>query len=235
MAVASSASALFTPATTTNSLVTISCGGANPTIIGAVTISSATITVTTASWSLGGTPSQVSSSRSSAGVLISMWAVPSPTTGNGSMRFGYSASAHVNGIVTCYTGANQSTPSSGTDTVTSVSVSTNIVLTPANLTANDATFYLGANVTNGNWTSTTPSQIAVDNTNAPGFIAGYNTGVTGVHQFNDGTISAGNDMQMAVRIQAAAAGGATSRIKFPTSFEASNGGIFHNNRLSYVH
>jgi hypothetical protein len=223
MAVASSASANISPATTTNSLVTISCGGLSPTIIGAVAISSATITVTSATWSLGGTPAQVSSSRSAGNVLVSIWAVPAPTTGNGSFRFGYSASGHVNGIITCYTGANQSTPSAAADRVTSVSVSTNITLTPANLTANDATFLLAANVTNGNWNSTTPSQLNVDNTNSPGYIAGYATGTAGVHQFNDGTISAGNDMQMAVRIQAAAAGGSALRIEYYWAGDGTSG------------
>lgn len=231
MAVTFSTSVNLTAATTTNSKATLSVGGSNTTIIAAIGISSATAVVSSGSWSLGGTASLVSSSRSAGNVLVSIWAVPAPTGGSGTYTAGYSASAESVGVIACYTGADQTSPAVSADAVTSVSVSSNINLVPNNLTASDASELFASNTVTGNWTSTTPSQISSSNASNPGWIAGRATGVTGVHEFNDGTCTTNDVMIMAVRIKAAAAGGTALGMITPAPLDVGSGNRFFGNRV----
>jgi len=221
-------------AATTNIATNITIGGSNLALVGIVCVSSATINVTSASWSLGGTPVQISSTRSAGpgNLLMSAWSCPAPSSGSGTWKFGFSASAECIGVLASYTGADQTAPVANADTATSLSVSTNVVLTPLNLTANDASLFLGANVVNGNWSSSTPTQFFISNSTAIGDLSGGATGTTGVHEFNDGGFVSQEALMMAIRIKAAAAAGSAIRLLYPWGSGDFTGGIFSNNKIS---
>lgn len=235
MAVAFSTNVSSAPATTTNLLVNITVSGTNPVLVGKVALDSTSATVTSATWSLGsGTTLQVTSKRSLVGPITSIWAVPAPTGGAGNIRIGFSASVPAHMDVALWTGAHQTTPCPTGDSVISTSNAASITLTPANLTASDGTDCIGSNVVQGNWTSSTPHQRAIDNGSSPGILTGDNTGTTGVKLFTDSGMSASGAASVAVRIQVPAAGGATLGYFYSGDLNGIQAaGRFFKDKLSY--
>lgn len=204
MAVAFSTNVSSAAATTTNIAIGITVSGTNPVLIGKVALDSVTATVTSATWSLGsGTTLEVKSLRNTNGPLSSIWAVPAPAGGAGTLTFGFSASIPAHCDTALWTGADQSTPCPTVDAVASSSNATNIVLTPANLTANDGTDAIGANIVQGNWVSATPNQRSIDNVSSPGILTGDATGTSAVTLTNDGTFINLDVASVAVRIKLA--------------------------------
>jgi hypothetical protein len=132
-----------------------------------------------------------------------VWVIKAPTPGgsatvtitfNGTPSFQYSWST--------FSGADQTTPCPVADAVSSVaSVASPQTFTPANLTANDASFGGAASFT-GDPTSVTPNQTYLDNITSVNMESGYATGTTGITSSHDD----GTQLRdyIAVRIVAAA-------------------------------
>lgn len=202
MAVAEVATADATPGTANSFTIGITVSGTNPVLSVKVGLKDATATVSSVSWNLGsGTTVEIKNLRSSNNAYASIWMIPAPGAGAGTITVNLSASVLFIGNATCFSGASQSAPSAAADAVTSTSNGAAVTLTPANLTANDASDGIGVNVDAGNWTSATPNQRSINNASNPGNLAGDATGTTGVTFNNDGTIPAGNVSFVAVRIQ----------------------------------
>lgn len=203
MAVAFSLNVSSAAATTTNIAVSITVSGLNPVLVAKTALDSLTETVTSATWSLGsGTTLEVKSFRNTNGPLVSIWAIPAPAGGAGTLRVGYSASAPAHSDIALWTGVDQTTPCPTGDAVTSSSNAAATTTTPLNLTANDASDGMAANVIAGNWVSATPHQRAIDNASSPGIITGDATGITGITFVNDGGIPAADVSLVAVRVKA---------------------------------
>jgi hypothetical protein len=202
MAVAEVTSANATSATQSSFTISITVSGTNPVLIVKTVLNSATATVSSVTWSLGsGTTTEVKALRGSNGVLSSIWVVPAPSAGAGTITVNLSASVPSGGTATVFSGTDQVSPCPTADAVTSTSIGASTVLTPGNLSANDASDCLGANITSGNWSSATPNQRVINNTNDPGYIGGDATGTTGVTLNNDGGMTAGSIAMVAIRIQ----------------------------------
>lgn len=207
MAVAEVAAADATPGTGNSFTIGITVSGTDPVLIVEVGLKDATATVSSVSWSLGsGTTSEVKNLRSVNNAFNSIWAIPAPAPGAGTITVNLSASVLFNGTATCFSGSHQIVPSPVADAVTSTSNAAGTTLTPTNLVVGDASSGYGVNVDAGNWTSATPNQRSIDNAGNPGHLGGDATGTTGVTLNNDGTIPAGNIALVAVRIQQAVAG-----------------------------
>jgi hypothetical protein len=228
MAIAFSTNVSSAAATTTNIAVNITVSGTNPVLIGKVALDSATATVTSATWSLGsGTALEVKSLRAGIGPLTSIWAVPAPTGGAGSLRLGFSASVPAHSDTALWTGADQTTPCPTGDAVVTTSNAGTSVLTPTNLTANDGTDCMGANVISGNWNNCTPHQRSIDNASSPGILTGDATGTTGVTMNNDAAMPSNGVAIVAVRIQTPLPSGPPLILSQPTdvtvdAFNAAN-------------
>lgn len=208
MALAFVTSADATPATSNSVAINITVSGANPVLALEVGLKDATATVSSVTWSLGsGTPVEVKNLRSANSAFNSMWVVPAPAAGAGTITANLSASVLNNGSVSLFSGSHQTTPSVAGDAVTSTSNGASVVLTPANLITGDASVGYGVNVDAGNWTSATPNQRSIDNAANPGHLAGDATGTTGVTFNNDGSIPVGNVSYIAIRLQQAATSG----------------------------
>jgi len=210
MAVAETATANGVSGLQASFTISLTVSGTNPVLILGLNLHSATETFGVPSWSLGGgTAVEVKNVRGTTGVLTSVWAIPAPTGGAGTVTVTPSSTVLCGGNATNYSGADQTTPSVAGDAVTSVSNAAATTLTPSNLVTGDASYAMGANIVAGNWNSATPNQRAIDNTDDPGYIAGDATGATGVTLNNDGAMLAGDIAMVAVRIiQAAAAAAA---------------------------
>jgi hypothetical protein len=225
MAVAETATVNGTSGLQASFTISITVSGSNPVLIVGSNLHSVTATFNAPSWSLGsGTPVEVKNVRGSTGVFTSIWAIPAPTGGAGTITVNPSTTVLCGGNATNYSGADQSTPSSAGDAVTSVSNASAATLTPANLAASDASYAMGCNIVAGNWTSATPNQRAIDNTDDPGYLVGDATGTTGVTINNDGGMVAGDVAMVAVRIKAVAAGGFNAG--WATGATKTVGGVF---------
>lgn len=202
MAVAEVTSAAATPGTGSSFTISITVSGSHPAITVKVGLDHATAVVNSVSWSGGsGTPYQIKNVRSSSGAFVSVWAIPSPGAGAGTVTVNLSTSALFIGTATVFSGTDDTTPSPIADAVTSTSQTPPVTLTPTNLTANDASDGLAANITSGNWNSLSQNQRFVNNTSDPGYISGDSSGTTGITFTNDGGVPAGSAAQVAVRVQ----------------------------------
>lgn len=211
MAVAETATANGTSALQASFTINITVSGSNPVLMVGVNLHSVTATVSTVSWSLGsGTTVEIKNVRGATGVLTSIWAVPAPVAGAGTLTVTPSTTVLCGGNATNYSGADQSTPSATGDAVTSVSTATATTLTPANLVLGDGSYAMGSNIVLGNWVSATPNQRAIDNTDDPGYLAGDATGTTGVTLNSDGGLAAGDVAMVGVRIKQVSAAAAQS-------------------------
>lgn len=204
MAVLESSTASVTPATGSSFTITITVPATTPVLIVHVALSSTTATVSSVAWSLGGSATQITSTRNS-DAFISIWALPAPASGSGTITVTLSASVPFQSFATTFTGADQTTPCPVADAVTGVSnVIGSHTVTPTNLTANDATSAAGANTVAGNPLSVTPNQRYVNSTTAVNELGGDATGTTGVTLNWDS--GGGFGAFAAVRIVAAAGG-----------------------------
>ena len=211
MSVAETATANGTSGLQASFTISITVSGTNPVLIVGSVLHSVTATFNAPSWSLGGgTPTEIKNIRGTTGVFTSIWAIPAPTGGAGTLTVNPSTSVLCGGNATNYSGADQATPCPTGDAVTSTSTGAATTLTPTNLTASDATYAMGANIVAGNWSSATPNQRALDNTDDPGYLVGDATGTTGVTLNSDGGLTAGDVAMAGVRIVSAAAAADTS-------------------------
>lgn len=207
MAVLESSTASVTPATGSSFTISITVPATSPALVVHVALSSTTATVSSVAWSLGGSASQITSTRNS-DAFISIWCLPAPASGTGTITVTLSASVPFQSFATTFTGADQTTPCPLADAVTGVSnVIGSHTLTPTNLTANDATSAAGSNTVAGNPLSVTPNQRYVNSTTAVNLLGGDATGTTGVTLNWDS--GGGFGAFAAVRIVAAAASGRT--------------------------
>lgn len=191
--------------TTTITSPSWTISGSNGVILVGITLASTTITVSSVTWSLGsGTAVQIASARGGSGNsgLTSVWAIPAPTTGAGTVAVTVSSAVDFDFGADFFTGADQTTPCPIADATTSVATTTPQTLTPANLTANDASFMTVCSIATS-ISSITPNQTLVTNVPSASIGVGYNTGATGVTATYAAT---GDDRSLvAVRIAAVAA------------------------------
>lgn len=162
----------------------VTIAGSKLAIIVGVALNSATATVTAVSWSAGGgTCYDVTSARQVAGtVFVDIWACPAPTAGAGHIAVTFSASVDYQVSWSSYTGTDQTTPASNTDSATvtwdSANSKSTIALTPSNLTSTDGTFQACASTTAGDVTGVTPNQRYLDDTTNINAQSGDNTGTS---------------------------------------------------------
>jgi hypothetical protein len=164
------------------------------------------VAVTAVTWSLGsGTPVEVASILSGDG-RQRVYVIPNATAGAGTYSVTLDAARPVQITATYFTSTNTTTPCPAADAVTSLVDQSTGTHTPANLTANDAS-YGGAASTAANPLSAGPNQTYIDGSTAVNALAAYATGTTGITFTYDGSIPAS---KVAVRIVASAgAGGPT--------------------------
>jgi hypothetical protein len=164
-----------------NPTISITVSGTNPVLMAGIGLDSATATVSSVSWSLGsGTPLEVKNARSGT-AFGSLWAIPAPVAGAGTLTINKSAAAinhQIDALV--YSDAHQATPCPAADAVSSVAASASETLTPANLTANDATCGMGVNTVGDNPTGVNPNNRYTNSTTSVNLQTGDNTGTTGV-------------------------------------------------------
>lgn len=209
MAVAFVTHAAVTPATGSSFTRTITVSGTNPVLGISIGISSTggTAVVSSVTWSLGGSLSEIKNLRAVTTTTFgSIWALAAPAAGAGTLTITLSASVPYQADAWVFSGADQTTPCPTGDAVTSGT--DDAVLTPTNLTANDATTGLGTNTVLGNAVSVAPNQRYLDLTTAVNLMTGDATGTTSLTFSNEDapTFFA----FVAVRIAAAGAGiGAT--------------------------
>lgn len=188
--------------------------GTNPVVVVGIAFEHATATV--ASVVCGGgltssTPVEVKTVRNVA-TFESIWAIPAPT-GTGTITVTFSASVlfRVNYIL--MQDAHQTTPCPTADAVSSVAATNPNNLTPANLTANDASVGIGANTAGGDAPVFTPNETINDNSGTINCAGGYKLG-TGAVTVTWGVVA--DNAMLAVRVaQAAGGGGLTAAQEIP--------------------
>jgi len=193
----------------------ITVSGANPVLIVDIAINDATATVTSVTWSLGsGTTVEVKTARGTE-AFASVWAVPAPAPGAGTLTYNLSATKNNTGNISLYTGADQTTPCPLADAVSSVAQLTSETLTPANLTASDAAAGHCVATVSGDVTGVTPNQDFLDIGADMDMGAGHANGTTGVTFAYADTSS--HSAKVAVRIAAAGGGGGAASGSIPRS------------------
>lgn len=186
----------------------LTISGSNLVIIAQATYSSTSITVSSVTWSLGGTGVEAKLIRGglSGGVTTVIWCIPAPTGGTGTVEFDLSGSASTWRFSADYfTGADQTTPCPTGDAVTDITATNTYSLTPSNLTANDGTSIAGGD-SSSSINSVSVNQILIDNTTSVDIGTGYTlgTGASGM------TMSDSNDAHSVVAIRIAAASSAAA-------------------------
>lgn len=196
-----------TPTTSSTAAHAITISGSNPVLVVGTGIATATATVLSAVWDLGGgTSVEIKNLEVISTQYNSVWCVPAPTAGAGTLTITYSTSIPHQSDVMLYSGADQTTPCPTGDVVSSISNATSVTLTPTNLTASDASVGVGVNVTD-NPTGVTPNSSYLNTTTSVNLQTGYNTGTTGATFHYD--VSGDSHDMIAIRI--VAAGGAIPR------------------------
>ena len=181
----------------------------NPCVKVSVAVDSTTVTLDSLTITgFGGTASLCKEVRDST-AYCSVWKIVAPTANTaGTVQANFSASVNWQLMVETFSGADQTDPMPTADAVTSITRVTSEVLTPSNLTANDATSGSAANTVAANPVGINPNQRYTDSTTSVNAQSGDNTGTTGVTFTWD--IGANPKAKVAVRVKAAAAGGATA-------------------------
>jgi hypothetical protein len=204
----------ISPASTTaNSLTSgnFTIAGSNLAIIVGITFYTAGTSVSSVSWSLGsGTAVKIADTAIATGGTSQIWAIPAPTAGTGTISVALTSSIGLawRFCAAYFTGADQTTPA--TDPVINTVSQANFTLTPANLTANDASFGEGNN-NNGNMTSAGANQLLVDNsTTTVSTATSYSTGTASITFV--AADSGGGKAMSACRIAAAASSAAPVRV-----------------------
>lgn len=204
MAVAFSSVANTTPATGNSFTINITAPATNPVLLVGIGLDSTTATITSVSWSLGsGTAVEVKTARQS-NSFASVWAIPAPTAGAGTITVNISASVPYQGAAESFTGANQITPCSTGDAVSQVGTATPLTITPINLTANDASFGNGVQTLAENPTGITANDRFKNNTTNVNIQVGDSVGTGALTATWDGASS--NKAAIGVRIATVPAG-----------------------------
>lgn len=209
MAVAFDAVANVSPATGSSFNISITAPSTNPVIVVGIGLEGTTVTVSSVSWSLGsGTAVEVLTARKS-DAFASVWAIPAPTAGAGTVAVTLSASVAYQGGAETFTGAHQTTPCPAADAVASTPTGApaNVTITPANLTANDASFGTGVNTVSNNPTGITANDRFKNSTTNVNIQVGDSSGTGALTATY--TDTSDNRAAVGVRIAEAAAGGGT--------------------------
>lgn len=189
---------------------TITVGGNKPVIAVAVGICIAgsgcsAATVSSVSWSLGsGTASQITT-VATVDTRVSIWCIPAPVQGQGTVSIGLSASEPHQAVVAMFEHADQGAIGASTgpcptgDAATASGVTNPLTVTPTNLVAADAVFGLGANAQAGDSPNWNQTQLLKNNTTLVNASGGYHLG-TGAVSVTWGTPNA-VDALAAVRIK----------------------------------
>lgn len=207
MAVAHTSDTDKTPATGSSFTYTsFAVSGTNPVILVWIGLDSTTATVSSVAVSAGltaGTPVEVKTQRFNAS-YSSIWAIPAPS-GTGTITVTLSASVPWQSNAELMSGADQTTPCPGADSVSAGAETTSQSLTPANLTANDASYMGAASTVAGNPTGITGGTATYTNgTTSVNAQTGYRLGTGAlVANWDDSSDQA----SVAVRVMAAAGGG----------------------------
>lgn len=180
--------------------------GSNLVILVGFTYSSATITTSSVTWSLGGTGVLIKRIAGGPGgsTIAEIWAIPAPTAGTGTVTVTLSgAPPSWTFNADYFTGVDQTTPCPTADAVGDNNVNGSDTLTPANLTANDASWMCSGDA-NANIGSMAPNQTFIINSTGVDLGTGYALGTASVTaNFTDSTNAHPNT---AARIVAASAG-----------------------------
>src|SRR3990167_1249492 len=189
--------------------------GTNPVIVVLIGLNSTTATVSSVAVSAGlpsGTPVEIAAVRNTQGAngtYVSIWVLPAPS-GTGTITVTLSASVAWQSTAILLSGADQTTPGQAGDTVSATGDTPDpLVVTPANLTANDASVGLGANASAGDdpqFGGTGAVQTFYNNGTSINASGGYKLG-TGSINCNWG-VPAPESLLVGARIIAATAGGA---------------------------
>jgi hypothetical protein len=177
----------------------IKVSGSNPLLVVDIGISSTTATVSSVSFSAGGTGVQAISARST-DALSAIWCIPAPTTGTGTVTVNLSTSVAYQYAISLYNGADQTTPCPAGNAVSSTASQMLTSVTPTNLTANDGSSASCTLTVSGNPTGVGQYQRSLDATSAVNLETGDNFGTGGVNCAYDST--SGNHSVTAIRIAA---------------------------------
>jgi hypothetical protein len=204
-----------------NPTFSITVSGTNPAIMVGSGLDSASATISSVSWSLGsGTAVEVKNQRTGPS-FATVFAVPAPAAGAGTLTVNKSVGAINHQVaVSVLSDTHQTTPAptgdAVTDTYAASNVSTALPLTPANLTANDASFMAGVNTTNNNPTGVSPNSVYFDATTSVNLQTGYRLGTGAITaNYTDTGATGGNISLVAVRVAQFAAA-STSATPAPT-------------------
>lgn len=165
-----------TATTIVNPSITVS--GTNPVLVVGISMDSATATVTSVTWSLGGSFTEIGNIRSASTAYTSIWCLAAPTSGAGQVTGNFSASVTVHMSNLVYSGADQANPCVAFTSSTSVGTST--TLTPSGLTTGDATYGAGSLTISGDPVSVTPNQRTLSGSGSVNTETGDATNTTGV-------------------------------------------------------
>ena len=134
------------PGTGGSFTISITVPAGNPVLMVGIGLSSTTETVSSVSWSLGGgTPVEIKTVRLNAS-FASVWAIPNPGIGAGIITVTLSSSVPFQGAAETFTAADQTTPCPISDAISASGTDvTQLIVTPTNLSANDASFAVGVN------------------------------------------------------------------------------------------
>lgn len=211
MAVARTSSVTVAEATgSSQTSPSITAPSSNPVLLVAIHLVSGTVSSVTSTSGLGSVNGTKIKESTNGTAFESVWAIVAPTAGgSGTVTANYSGSVSGAMCVAAYSGADQTTPCPTGDAVNINDVTTaSRTVTPANLTANDATFAGSCLTVNGDLTSLTPNQLQLDIGSVHDSGAGDNTGTTGV-TINSQGANLETVASVGVRI-AAASGGSTA-------------------------
>lgn len=173
--------------------------GTHPTIVVAIGYQDASITVSSVTWSLGGTGVQGKLIRGGSGVndTTAIWCIPAPTTGTGTLTVTLSGAPAGNYTWSgdAFTGADQTTPCPTGNAVSNISASSSYTMTPSGLTSSDAAYAVGVDASD--CITVTPNQTLNDCATSIATNAGYNTGTGSVTI----TFTQANDSKSSVAVR----------------------------------
>lgn len=212
-----------TPGTNSSFTINITVSGTNPVLGVSIGLASATATVSSVTWSLGGSLIEIKNLRFSVGNqlgYVSVWALAAPTAGAGTLTITLSTSVPFQADAWIFSGADQITPCPVGDAATAQGDDqASLTPAPTNLVANDASTGIGALVISGSPTSVTPNQRYLDTTTAVNIETGDATGTTNV-TYNFATSNVVG--AITVRIAAADGGGGAPAPPIPARQMQSN-------------
>ena len=143
----------------------ITLSGSHVTIVGHLDLKDASATVSSISWSPGGTGSQIVSIRGT-DALSTVWCIIAPNIGVGTITVNFSASVPYQYAILSYTGTSQTNPCPSGNAVSSTTGAGTETLTPTGTGANDGASMNCANTITDSPISVSPNQRTLDATTA---------------------------------------------------------------------